>query len=55
MSASPDGRDLLRIAGTMARFGGWSVDAGTGELALSPEARALLEWLEPGARSYAVA
>ncbi|BAU32761.1 PAS domain-containing hybrid sensor histidine kinase/response regulator [Microcella alkaliphila] len=39
---SPDGPELLRIAGTMARFGGWSVDARTHQLELSAEARAIL-------------
>lgn len=52
MTTSPDGRDLLRIAGTMARFGGWSVDAATGDLALSPEARALLELPADGALDF---
>ena len=52
MTTGPDGRDLLRIAGTMARFGGWSVDAATGDLALSPEARALLELPSEGALDF---
>lgn len=37
-----EGLGLLRIAGTMARFGGWSVDAQTGKLQLSREARLML-------------
>lgn len=41
MSSAPDGEELLRIAGGMARFGGWSVDAETRELELSAEARAI--------------
>ncbi|MFN3708114.1 PAS domain S-box protein [Microcella sp.] len=42
MSAGPEDRDLLRIASSMARFGGWSVDAATGALELSGEVRAML-------------
>ena len=41
MSSAPDGEELLRIAGGMARFGGWSVAAETRELELSAEARAI--------------
>ncbi|HET8956931.1 MAG TPA: PAS domain-containing protein, partial [Microcella sp.] len=52
MTSAPDGLDLLRIAGSMARFGGWSVDATTHELALSPEARTLLELPLEGALDF---
>ena len=52
MTTAPDGLDLLRIAGSMARFGGWSVDAETHELALSPEGRALLELPLEGALDF---
>lgn len=39
---SQKSEDLLRIAGRVARCGGWSVDPGTGEVSLSPGGRALL-------------
>lgn len=42
MNSSPEDRELLRIASSMARFGGWSVDAATGALELSVEVRAML-------------
>jgi len=41
MSTAPDGLELLRIAGSMARFGGWAVDRETGSLELSAEARGI--------------
>mgnify|MGYP002784371345 FL=1 len=34
--------DLLRLAGRIARFGGWAVDAGTREVSLSRDARVML-------------
>lgn len=34
--------DLVRLAGRLARFGGWSVDATSGAIAMSPGARVIL-------------
>ena len=34
--------DLVRLAGRLARFGGWSVDAATGAVSVSPGARSML-------------
>ncbi|MFN4001782.1 PAS domain S-box protein [Microcella sp.] len=36
------GEDLLRLAGRLARFGGWSVDASTRQVSLSKDARTML-------------
>lgn len=43
MTSHPDGSELLRIASSMARFGGWSVDATTRTLELSAEVRSILK------------
>jgi PAS domain S-box-containing protein len=38
------GRTLTRLSGSIARLGGWSIEAGSTEVRWSPELYALLEW-----------